>query len=72
VNQSTVGIKEQFGKVGEVLNPGGHFVPWIIGKRVTGELTLRLRQLDVHCETKTGNMISPLRFLSRHILLKCS
>jgi len=53
VNQSTVGIKERFGKFEEVLNPGCHFMPWIIGNRVTGQLTLRLRQLDVRCETKT-------------------
>jgi regulator of protease activity HflC (stomatin/prohibitin superfamily) len=53
VNQSTVGIKERFGKFEEVLKPGCHFMPWIIGNRVTGQLTLRLRQLDVRCETKT-------------------
>ncbi|KAK3153870.1 hypothetical protein QOZ80_2BG0182580 [Eleusine coracana subsp. coracana] len=57
VDQSTVGIKEQFGKFEEVLEPGCHFVPWIIGKRVTGQLTLRLRQLDVRCETKTKDNV---------------
>ncbi|KAF8723022.1 hypothetical protein HU200_022169 [Digitaria exilis] len=57
VNQSTVGIKERFGKFEEVLNPGCHFMPWIIGNRVTGELTLRLRQLDVRCETKTKDNV---------------
>ncbi|GJN40576.1 hypothetical protein PR202_gb29808 [Eleusine coracana subsp. coracana] len=35
VDQSTVGIKEQFGKFEEVLEPGCHFVPWIIGKHVS-------------------------------------
>lgn len=58
VNQSTVGIKERFGKFEEVLNPGCHFMPWIIGNRVSGQLTLRLRQLDVRCETKTKVLIS--------------
>ncbi|OEL27977.1 Hypersensitive-induced response protein 1 [Dichanthelium oligosanthes] len=57
VNQSTVGIKERFGKFEEVLSPGCHFMPWIIGNRVTGELTLRLRQLDVRCETKTKDNV---------------
>ncbi|RLN18281.1 hypersensitive-induced response protein 1-like [Panicum miliaceum] len=57
VNQSTVGIKERFGKFEEVLNPGCHFMPWIIGNRVTGQLTLRLRQLDVRCETKTKDNV---------------
>ena len=58
VGQSTVGIKERFGKFEDVLDPGCHFVPWIIGNRVKGQLTLRLRQLDVRCETKTKVLIS--------------
>ena len=53
VNQSTVGIKERFGRFEDVLDPGCHCVPWIIGSRVSGKLTLRLRQMDVRCETKT-------------------
>jgi hypothetical protein len=53
VNQSTVAIKERFGRFEDVLDPGCHCVPWIIGSRVTGKLTLRLRQMDVRCETKT-------------------
>ncbi|VAI32516.1 unnamed protein product [Triticum turgidum subsp. durum] len=53
VDQSTVAIREQFGKFDSVLEPGCHFLPWIFGKRVVGHLTLRLQQLDVRCETKT-------------------
>ena len=53
VDQSTVAIKERFGKFEDVLDPGCHCVPWIIGSRVSGKLTLRLRQMDVRCETKT-------------------
>jgi regulator of protease activity HflC (stomatin/prohibitin superfamily) len=53
VNQSTVAIKERFGRFEDVLDPGCHCVPWIIGSRVAGKLTLRLRQMDVRCETKT-------------------
>lgn len=53
VEQSSVAIKEQFGKYDEVLEPGCHCLPWISGKRVAGYLTLRLQQLDVRCETKT-------------------
>lgn len=60
VDQSTVGIKERFGKFEGVLDPGCHFVPWIIGNRVKGQLTLRLRQLDVRCETDKGIDISLL------------
>ena len=51
--QSTVAIREQFGKFDSVLEPGCHCLPWIFGKRVVGHLTLRLQQLDVRCETKT-------------------
>ncbi|KAM0835808.1 hypothetical protein ACQ4PT_062708 [Festuca glaucescens] len=57
VNQSTVGIKERFGRFEEVLDPGCHCVPWIIGSRVAGKLTLRLRQMDVRCETKTKDNV---------------
>ena len=53
VDQSTVAIKEQFGKFDEVLQPGCHCLPWFLGKRVVGHLSLRLQQLDVRCETKT-------------------
>jgi regulator of protease activity HflC (stomatin/prohibitin superfamily) len=53
VDQSTVAIREQFGKFDSVLEPGCHCMPWFAGKRVAGQLTLRLQQLDVRCETKT-------------------
>ncbi|KAF6994495.1 hypothetical protein CFC21_011184 [Triticum aestivum] len=64
VDQSTVAIKERFGKFEDVLDPGCHCVPWIIGSRVSGKLTLRLRQMDVRCETKTKVL---LQFTSRII-----
>ncbi|XP_020152331.1 hypersensitive-induced reaction 1 protein isoform X1 [Aegilops tauschii subsp. strangulata] len=57
VDQSTVAIKERFGKFEDVLDPGCHCVPWIIGSRVSGKLTLRLRQMDVRCETKTKDNV---------------
>ena len=53
VDQSTVAIREQFGKFDTVLEPGCHCLPWMFGKRIAGKLTLRLQQLDVRCETKT-------------------
>ena len=53
VDQSTVAIKEKFGKFDEVLEPGCHFLPWCLGSQHCGHLTLRLQQLDVRCETKT-------------------
>lgn len=53
VDQSTVAVKEHFGKFDEVLEPGCHCLPWCIGYQLAGTLSLRLQQLDVRCETKT-------------------
>ncbi|KAK4710504.1 hypothetical protein R3W88_005017 [Solanum pinnatisectum] len=57
VDQSTVAIKERFGKFDDVLEPGCHFLPWCIGSQVAGYLTLRLQQLDVRCETKSKDNV---------------
>ncbi|KAM3361400.1 hypersensitive-induced response protein 1 [Capsicum galapagoense] len=57
VDQSTVAIKERFGKFDDVLEPGCHFLPWCIGSQIAGYLTLRLQQLDVRCETKTKDNV---------------
>jgi hypothetical protein len=53
VDQSTLAIRESFGKFDEVLEPGCHCMPWICGKQIAGHLTLRVQQLDVRCETMT-------------------
>jgi regulator of protease activity HflC (stomatin/prohibitin superfamily) len=57
VDQSTVAIKESFGKFDEVLEPGCHYMPWCIGKRVAGYLSLRVQQLNIRCETKTKDNV---------------
>ncbi|MQL90204.1 hypothetical protein Taro_022808, partial [Colocasia esculenta] len=57
VDQSTVAIKENFGKFDEVLDPGCHCLPWILGSQVAGYLSLRVQQLDVQCETKTKDNV---------------
>ncbi|KAL4344894.1 Hypersensitive-induced response protein [Arachis hypogaea] len=57
VEQSTVVIKERFGKFEEVLEPGCHCIPWVTGDRLAGHLSLRLQQLDVRCETKTKDNV---------------
>ncbi|KAL6960713.1 Histone transcription regulator 3 like protein [Sarracenia purpurea var. burkii] len=57
VDESTVAIKEKFGKFDDVLEPGCHFLPWYLGSRIAGHLTLRLQQLDVRCETKTKDNV---------------
>lgn len=53
IEQSTVAIKEKFGRFEEVLEPGFHCVPMFLGDRLAGHLSLRLQQLDIQCETKT-------------------
>lgn len=53
VEQSTVAIKEVFGKHDDGLEPGFHCVPWFFCTQVAGYLSLRVQQLDVRCETKT-------------------
>lgn len=57
VDQSTIAMKERFGKYDDVLEPGCHFVPWCLGNRVAGYLSLRVQQLDVRCETKTKDNV---------------
>lgn len=57
VDQSTVAVKEQFGRYTDVLDPGCHCVPWIFGYQVAGKLSLRVQQLDVRCETKTKDNV---------------
>ncbi|KAF2311349.1 hypothetical protein GH714_021959 [Hevea brasiliensis] len=57
VDQSTVAIKERFGKFDGVLEPGCHCLPWVVGSRLSGQLSLRLQQLDVRCETKTKDNV---------------
>nr|CAD1833912.1 unnamed protein product [Ananas comosus var. bracteatus] len=57
VDQSTVAIKETFGRFDEVLEPGCHLLPWCLGKKIAGYLSLRVQQLDVRCETKTKDNV---------------
>ncbi|KAL8460109.1 hypothetical protein ACS0TY_031083 [Phlomoides rotata] len=57
VDQSTVAVKEHFGKFVEVLEPGCHCLPWCVGYQLAGLLSLRVQQLDVRCETKTKDNV---------------
>ncbi|KAL3525966.1 hypothetical protein ACH5RR_014338 [Cinchona calisaya] len=57
VDQSTVAVKEHFGKFDEVLEPGCHCMPWCFGYKLAGGLSLRVQQLDVRCETKTKDNV---------------
>ncbi|KAD4586685.1 hypothetical protein E3N88_24286 [Mikania micrantha] len=57
VEQSNVAVKEHFGKFNDVLQPGCHCLPWCLGYRLAGKLSLRVNQLDVRCETKTKDNV---------------
>uniref|UniRef100_A0A5B6YPA1 Putative hypersensitive-induced response protein 2 n=1 Tax=Davidia involucrata TaxID=16924 RepID=A0A5B6YPA1_DAVIN len=57
VDQSTVAVKEHFGKFDDVLEPGCHCLPWCFGYQLAGELSIRVQQLDVRCETKTKDNV---------------
>lgn len=57
VDQSNVAVKEHFGKFNDVLQPGCHCLPWCLGYRLAGQLSLRVNQIDVRCETKTKDNV---------------
>ncbi|CAN1266082.1 Hypersensitive-induced reaction 1 protein [Linum perenne] len=41
----------------DVLEPGCHCLPWFLGSQIAGNLSLRVQQLDVRCETKTKDNV---------------
>ncbi|KAI3444250.1 hypothetical protein Pfo_000915 [Paulownia fortunei] len=57
VDQSTVAMKEHYGKFDDVLEPGCHCLPWCVGYQLAGSLSLRVQQLGVRCETKTKDNV---------------
>ncbi|XP_019245060.1 PREDICTED: hypersensitive-induced response protein 2-like [Nicotiana attenuata] len=57
VDQSTVAIKENYGKYEDVVGPGCHFMPWCFGSQLAGYFSLRVQQLDIRCESKTKNNV---------------
>ncbi|KAL6882077.1 hypothetical protein ACP4OV_011549 [Aristida adscensionis] len=57
VEQSTVAVGETCGRYEAVLDPGCHCMPWCLGRRVAGYLSLRVQQLDVRCETKSKDNV---------------
>jgi len=57
VEQSTVAMRERFGRFDKVLEPGLHCLPWVFGSQIGGYLSLRIQKLDVRCETKTKDNV---------------
>jgi len=72
VEQSTVAIREVFGKYEDVLEPGCHCVPWFMGRQIAGYLSLRVQQLDVRCETKTKVCSEKLKFITKTNMMMIS
>lgn len=56
VQQQEVGVLQTWGKFNRLLEPGLHFKTPVM-ERVSGRVTLRVRQLDVRVETKTEDNV---------------
>lgn len=57
VDQSTIAMVEHFGRFVNALDPGCHCVPWCCCYKSAGLMSLRIKQLDVRCETKTKDNV---------------
>ena len=60
VTTGTVQILERFGKYTMVAHPGCHLLNPCLCDCVAAELSMRVQQLDAHCETKTKVNTLPL------------
>lgn len=56
VRTKEVGVVEDLGQFKQLLDPGLHILAWPM-QSVVVRLSLRLQQLDVHCETKTKDNV---------------
>lgn len=52
IRTSEYGIKERWGKFDQVMEPGIHALMWPM-EREAGRVSVRMRQLDLQCETKS-------------------
>ncbi|CAI7787227.1 unnamed protein product [Closterium sp. NIES-54] len=57
IPQSQVGIFEKWGRFTHVAEPGLHCFNPLAGTWLAGNLSLRVQQLDVRCETKTKDNV---------------
>lgn len=57
IDQSSVGVVERWGKFSHIAQPGFHFFNILQGEWLAGLLSLRVRQLDVRCDTKTKDNV---------------
>lgn len=56
VRTQEVGVVEELGQFKQLLDPGLHVITWPL-QGVVARLSLRIQQLDVHCETKTKDNV---------------
>jgi len=52
IRTSEYGVMQRFGKFDKILHPGMHLMKWPM-EREAGRISMRIRQLDVDCETKS-------------------
>ena len=57
VSTGSVGVIERFGKYSRLANPGCVLVMCPL-EMMAGNVSLRVQQLDVNCETKTSDNVS--------------
>mmetsp|Transcript_8378 Transcript_8378/g.18111 ORF Transcript_8378/g.18111 Transcript_8378/m.18111 type:complete len:447 (-) Transcript_8378:36-1376(-) len=56
VRENQYGVLERFGSFERILRPGMHFLKWPM-EREAGRIGMRIRQLDVDCETKSRDHV---------------
>lgn len=56
IRTSEYGVLERFGRFERFLHPGMHIIMWPY-EREAGRVSIRLRQLDLHCETKSKDHV---------------
>jgi len=56
VRTQEVAVVEQCGQFSKLIEPGLHFVLWPL-QGIVGTLSLRIKQLDIRCETKTKDNV---------------
>ena len=65
IRTSEFGVLEKFGKFAKILHPGMHILQWPM-EREAGRISMRTKQLDINCETKSKDHV----FLRLHVSIQ--
>ena len=65
IRTSEYGVMQRFGKFQKIMQPGLHILKWPM-EREAGRISMRVRQLDVDCETKSKDHV----FLRVHVSIQ--